>query len=290
MLRDVRPAALPRRTILSGLGGVGIAAVLAACGGGKASPTVDSAFATNAARNAASTVGSASTTGSATVGTPAAAGSQTASTASGSSVAATGSGVAGTTAAVTAPVATNGGGATPGAATGPTPTHITGVGTIPKPLPTQGGAPPTLVGVSAASPASGTPASVPSQILATAGVATASGSSVAGTAAPGASPAPAAQVAITADRTFNPPQVTVRTGQAIQWVNMGRAPQTVTGDPARAANKQDAILPANAQPWDSGVLNSGARYTHTFTTPGDYVYFSIPFEGQGMIGRITVTG
>ena len=82
----------------------------------------------------------------------------------------------------------------------------------------------------------------------------ASGSSVAGTAAP------AAQVAITADRAFNPPQVMVRTGQAIQWVNMGRAPQTVTGDPARAANKQDALLPAGAQPWDSGVLNPGARY------------------------------
>jgi plastocyanin len=97
-------------------------------------------------------------------------------------------------------------------------------------------------------------------------------------------------VTIMPDRTFSPPRVTIRTGQAIQWVNTDRSPQTVTGNPAIAENKQDATLPAGAQPWDSGALNPGARFTHTFTTPGDYAYFSVPFERQGMVGRITVTG
>ena len=121
MLRNVRAPILPRRAILTGLGGAGLAALLAACGGSKSTPTVDGAFATNAARNVSPTNVAASVTGSgtsgttpvagsATTGTPAATGSKPASTvASGSSVAA-GGGAVGTTAAVTATVATSGGG------------------------------------------------------------------------------------------------------------------------------------------------------------------------------------
>ncbi|MGI8855996.1 MAG: cupredoxin domain-containing protein [Thermomicrobiales bacterium] len=101
---------------------------------------------------------------------------------------------------------------------------------------------------------------------------------------------PAAKVTITAARAFDPPQVTVNKGEAIQWVNAGRAPQTVTDDPARAADKKNALLPAGAQPWDSGVVGGGAQYTRVFDVPGDYVYFSIPAEGQGLVGRITVKG
>ena len=95
MLDDVGPPILSRRAILSSLGGAGLATMLSACGGSKATSIADTVFATNEARNAAATAGSAATTGSAAAGTPAAAGSQTASTATGSSVAATGSGVAG---------------------------------------------------------------------------------------------------------------------------------------------------------------------------------------------------
>jgi plastocyanin len=73
-------------------------------------------------------------------------------------------------------------------------------------------------------------------------------------------------------------------------MNAGRAPQTVTDDPARAADKKNALLPAGAQPWDSGVVGGGAQYTKVFDVPGDYVYFSIPAEGQGLVGRITVKG
>lgn len=276
MPRPVHPLILPRRAVLSGLGGLGIATFLTACGGQKA--TSSDAFATNAALN---TEAARPPAAAAQNGTPAASGSAVTASAGGSVVPPS---VGTTTAAGTATT----GSATAGAA--PPATHITGVGPLPKPLPTQGGAAPTIVVVSPASPASGTPASVPSNTLATAGVATAPGTTAPGTAAPGAGPAAATQVTITPDRAFSPPQVTIRTGQAILWVNGGRAPQTVTGDPNLAANKQDAALPAGAQPWDSGVLNPGGRYTHTFTTPGDYVYFSVPFERQGMVGRITVTG
>jgi plastocyanin len=71
-------------------------------------------------------------------------------------------------------------------------------------------------------------------------------------------------------------------------VNVGRAPQTVTGDPAKVQNKADAQLPPGAEPWDSGALNTGQSFAHRFDTPGDYTYTSLPAEGQGLVGHITV--
>src|SRR5437870_4724236 len=66
------------------------------------------------------------------------------------------------------------------------------------------------------------------------------------------------------------------------------APQTVTGDPAKVQNKADALLPSGAQPWDSGTLNTDQTFAHRFDTPGEYTYTSLPAEGQGLVGRISV--
>ena len=134
------------------------------------------------------------------------------------------------------------------------------------PAPTQGGAPPTVVGRS--QPTSAASGSQPATGTAT--------------------PQPAARSTVTANRTFEPPSITVNAGDTVQWVNAGRAPQTVTGDPAKVQNKADAILPSGAQPWDSGTINTGQTFAHRFDTPGEYTYTSLPAEGQGLVGRISV--
>jgi plastocyanin len=134
------------------------------------------------------------------------------------------------------------------------------------PAPTQGGAPPTVVGRSQ-------PTSAASGSQAATGTAT---------------PQPAVRITVTANRTFEPPNITVNAGDTVQWVNAGRAPQTVTGDPAKVRNKADALLPSGAQPWDSGTINTGQTFAHRFDTPGEYTYTSLPAEGQGLVGRISV--
>jgi len=71
---------------------------------------------------------------------------------------------------------------------------------------------------------------------------------------------------------FTPAAVTVKAGTTIRWTNHGYVPHTVdfTGG---AAN--------------SGVLNNGTQFTHTFTTPGTYAYICHihPF----MHGTVVVT-
>jgi plastocyanin len=76
----------------------------------------------------------------------------------------------------------------------------------------------------------------------------------------------------------------------VLWRNAGRAAQTVTCDPARVTDPSKVVLPAGAQPFDSGVINPATSYSRTFDTPGDYQYVSLPFESQNMTGRVTVQG
>ena len=89
---------------------------------------------------------------------------------------------------------------------------------------------------------------------------------------------------------FQPATLTVPRGTTVTWTNTGQVGHTVTDDPSKAANPSDSVLPSGAQAWDSGTVNGGGTFSHTFDTPGQYVYFCIPHEALGMIGRITVTG
>ncbi len=139
-------------------------------------------------------------------------------------------------------------------------TRMVGAANIPKPLPTAGGPPPTVVGRNAASTAVASPPSHDSAVV----------------------------VTITAGFKFSPAVVTINRGQTVTWKNAGRSPQTVTDDPLQAANRRNAQLPAGAEPFDSGVLNSDGVYSRVFNTPGEYVYFSVPYENKGMIGKVVV--
>lgn len=102
----------------------------------------------------------------------------------------------------------------------------------------------------------------------------------------GASPA---TVQLTDALKFEPATLTVARGSTVTWRNASQAAHTVTDDPSKAANASDAQLPPGTQPWDSGNLNPGQTFTHTFDAPGTYKYFCQPHEAAGMVATIVVT-
>ncbi len=88
--------------------------------------------------------------------------------------------------------------------------------------------------------------------------------------------------------TYVPAAVTITVGQSVVWTNTSSMVHTVTADPSLAKDPRHVQLPQGAQPFNSGDLTPGATFRHTFDVPGTYVYFCIPHEVLGMIGRITV--
>jgi plastocyanin len=127
-----------------------------------------------------------------------------------------------------------------------------------------------------------TPPAVP---VATAGT----GANSATTASTSAAPM-AATVTMSDALRFEPATLTVAKGATVTWRNTSATMHTVTDDPSKAGNKADAALPPGAQPWDSGNIDPGQTFQHTFDTPGSYKYFCTPHEAAGMVATITVTG
>ncbi|MCL6511430.1 MAG: right-handed parallel beta-helix repeat-containing protein [Anaerolineae bacterium] len=82
----------------------------------------------------------------------------------------------------------------------------------------------------------------------------------------------AANVNVTiAGFAYSPKNLTVRIGDAVVWQNNDSAPHTVT---------------ANNGSFDSGVMASGAVYSHTFTTTGVFSYFCAIHPS--MVGSVRV--
>jgi plastocyanin len=96
-------------------------------------------------------------------------------------------------------------------------------------------------------------------------------------------------VKMTGQNTFDAATITVPAGTTVTWLNDGTMPQSATFDPAQATNKADGALPQGTAPFDSGLVQPGQTWSHSFTTPGTYRYFCIPNEGQGMTGTVVVT-
>ncbi len=90
------------------------------------------------------------------------------------------------------------------------------------------------------------------------------------------------------DLTFDPPTITVKRGQTVQWENLSHQEHTVTFDPAKAVNKADVELPNGASPFESGYMSTGQNFSHRFTVPGTYHYVCILHEVQGMKGEVVV--
>jgi plastocyanin len=91
---------------------------------------------------------------------------------------------------------------------------------------------------------------------------------------------------------FDPDRVTIKVGQTVTWTNEGVVPHTTTCDPAanpvEKSHPEFIKLPAGAETWNSGFLDPGKSFSHTFTVPGEYDYICIPHVLSGMRGQIIV--
>lgn len=88
---------------------------------------------------------------------------------------------------------------------------------------------------------------------------------------------------------FSPKHVTIVRGAKVFWTNQSEETHTATCDPSKAQNPQNAVLPEGVEPWDSGDVAPGEVFSRTFDQAGEYTYFCQHHEGEGMVGRITVT-
>jgi plastocyanin len=88
--------------------------------------------------------------------------------------------------------------------------------------------------------------------------------------------------------TFQPPQVAIQVGQTVMWNNTSLIWHTVTFDPAKAKEPSRVGLPKGAEPFDSGKMEPGRKFWHTFDVPGIYHYICRPHEESGMTGMIIV--
>ena len=87
---------------------------------------------------------------------------------------------------------------------------------------------------------------------------------------------------------YVPDPVKVKVGDTINWVNKGDTIHTATTDPSQAPDASWASVPAGAETWDSGYMNSGDTFSYTFKAPGVYKYFCTTHVKEGMRGEIDV--
>ena len=80
---------------------------------------------------------------------------------------------------------------------------------------------------------------------------------------------------------FRPPTLTVRSGTTVTWINNEAA-----DGPAYSVTSGVAGNPTGL--FDSGLIQPGDTFVFTFTTPGNYAYYSTT-NPTGMNGQITVT-
>src|SRR5215469_2668934 len=80
------------------------------------------------------------------------------------------------------------------------------------------------------------------------------------------------------DLVFSPSSVTIHPGDTVRWTwgsNFHSSTSGVPGNP-------NGI-------WDSGVINQGSVFSHTFNSTGTFPYYCITHGGCcGMVGMVTV--
>ncbi len=95
-------------------------------------------------------------------------------------------------------------------------------------------------------------------------------------------------VEMTDQLTFVPDDLTINVGDIVTWTTVGAIPHTSTADPEQAVDPDFVKLPKDAETWDSGIVNKGEEFSHTFEVPGEYVYFCTPHQTAGMVASLTV--
>jgi plastocyanin len=77
---------------------------------------------------------------------------------------------------------------------------------------------------------------------------------------------------------FSPSSVTIHPGDAVRWTWSSSGHSSTSGSPG---------MPSGL--WDSGILNQGASFMHTFNTAGSFSYYCTPHGACcAMVGTITV--
>lgn len=88
---------------------------------------------------------------------------------------------------------------------------------------------------------------------------------------------------------FVPASLTVTVGETVTWRNTGRAMiHTATADPTLVRDATNVALPKGAMAWNSGAIDPGQSWSHTFEVPGAYRYCCLPHELADMVGAVTV--
>jgi plastocyanin len=88
--------------------------------------------------------------------------------------------------------------------------------------------------------------------------------------------------------SFQPSSVTIKVGDTVEWENVGNSVHHATDDHDMAIKKDDVASPSGELVFDSGFLQPGGTFKHTFTTPGTYKYVCVVHEPSGMMGEIVV--
>jgi plastocyanin len=77
---------------------------------------------------------------------------------------------------------------------------------------------------------------------------------------------------------FFPSSVTIDAGDTVEWTFSSSGHSSTSGTPGAPSGF-----------WNSGILNQGATFSHTFPTAGSFPYFCTPHGGCcGMVGSVTV--
>jgi plastocyanin len=95
-------------------------------------------------------------------------------------------------------------------------------------------------------------------------------------------------VSMTTRDVYAPSRLTIRAGDSVRWINRDNEDHTVTADPSKATNPSHFRLPPGASIFDSGNIAPGMTFTKVFTIPGNYIYFCVPHQNDGMIGTLQV--
>jgi len=82
---------------------------------------------------------------------------------------------------------------------------------------------------------------------------------------------------------FIPADLAIRPGDTVRWTNTDPFLDHSTVSGTGSAD------PAAGSHWNSGILTIGEYFEHTFEEAGDYEYFSLPHEVEGMFGVVRVS-
>lgn len=97
-------------------------------------------------------------------------------------------------------------------------------------------------------------------------------------------------IKMTGQALFEPATLVIEPGTTVVWKNYGNIVHTVTSDPQLSSvDGNIRTLQSNAtENWSSGDIYPGQSWRHTFTTPGEYLFFCRFHEQENMVGLIRV--